>query len=320
MKILYVAMQWDYGDPRRGCSYEHANFFDSLVHMNHEVFHFDFLALLKEHGRSRMNRLLEETARAQKPDLLFCVLYADELDKDTMRRLTDSGIVTFNWFCDDHWRFEKFSRHWAPCFRWVSTTDSAALDKYHRIGVTRVLKTQWACNHFSYKKLDLPLKYDVTFVGQPHGDRRQVIAALQRAGVSVTAWGEGWENGRLSQEAMIAVFNQSRINLNLSNTYLRGKLFAFKHRRDQIKGRNFEIPGCGGFQLSGDADNLEAYFRPDEEIALFRSRAELLDKIRYYLRHENERARIAQAGYERTLREHTYERRFNELFAAMGLK
>jgi spore maturation protein CgeB len=202
----------------------------------------------------------------------------------------------------------------------VSTTDSAAVAKYHRLGMTRVLKTQWACNHFSYKKLDLPLKYDVTFVGQAHGDRRQVIAALQRAGVSVAAWGGGWENGRLSQEAMIGVFNQSRINLNLSNTYRRGKFLAWRHRRDQIKGRNFEIPGCGGFQLSGAADNLEAYFRPDEEIVLFRSRSELLENIHHYLRHEEERARIARAGYERTLREHTYEKRFNELFSAMGLK
>jgi spore maturation protein CgeB len=313
-------MKWDYGDPKRGLSFEHTNFYDCLVHMGHEVSHFDFMALLREHGRDRMNQMMEQRVCSEKPELLFCILYGDELDMGTMRRITESGVTTFNWFCDDHWRFQNFSRRWAPCFKWVSTTDSRAVTQYHRLGYHNVLKTQWACNHFSYRKLSLPLKYDVTFVGQAHGNRRSVIKKLQKAGIAVSVWGEGWPNGRLSQQEMIAVFNQSRINLNLSNAYRRGKLFAFGHRRDQIKGRNFEIPGCGGFQLSGAADNLEEYFRPSEEIAIFRDTDELVDKIRYYLNREAERARIAQAGYERTRREHTYEKRFNELFAAMGLQ
>ncbi|MDE1971514.1 MAG: glycosyltransferase family 1 protein, partial [Patescibacteria group bacterium] len=46
---------------------------------------------------------------------------------------------------------------------------------------------------------------------------------------------------------------------------------------------------------------------------------DLIEKARYYLTHESERARIARAGYERTLREHTYEKRFQELFRAMKL-
>ena len=58
---------------------------------------------------------------------------------------------------------------------------------------------------------------------------------------------------------MIEVFSRSRINLNLSNAsnpWWR----RWRRRRDQIKGRNFEVPGCGGFLLTQPADDLERYF------------------------------------------------------------
>jgi spore maturation protein CgeB len=87
---------------------------------------------------------------------------------------------------------------------------------------------------------------------------------------------------------------------------------------EQIKGRNFEIPGCGGFLLTGGADNLEEYYQDGREVVIFHDDDELIDKIRYYLAHDEERSAIAQAGYERTLREHTYVHRFREIFTTMG--
>ena len=90
-------------------------------------------------------------------------------------------------------------------------------------------------------------------------------------------------------------------------------------QRDQIKGRNFEVPGCGGFLLTGRAENLEAYYEIGREIVCFESTEELIEKARYYLAHEDERAAIARAGYERTMKEHTYAHRFAEIFRRAGL-
>jgi len=42
-------------------------------------------------------------------------------------------------------------------------------------------------------------------------------------------------------------------------------------------------------------------------------------KIRYYLEHDEEREKIAMAGYQRTLGEHTYEKRFEQIFKTIGL-
>jgi spore maturation protein CgeB len=81
----------------------------------------------------------------------------------------------------------------------------------------------------------------------------------------------------------------------------------------------FEIPGAGGFLLTEAADNLEHYFVPDQEIVTFRSPAEMVEKVRYFLAHEEIRERIRLAGYERAVRDHSYVQRFLEIFERMGV-
>ena len=352
MKILYIAMKYDYGDPKRGFSFEHYNFYDSLVEMNsraNQVIYFPFDEVMSKVGRDKMNDQLLETTRREKPDLCFFILFEEEIKKDTIAKVSEIA-PTFNWFCDDHWRFEIFSKYYAPYFSWVATTDSQAVKKYHKIGYKNVIKTQWACNHFLYKPIDLATVYkvyDASFVGQPHGDRKKVIEKIKRAGIEVKCWGEGWPSGRISQDKMLEIFSQSKINLNLTkssgviNWKTPLKIFLHKkggkiklaapkrwlsnlrsilgQRREQIKGRNFEIPGCGGFLLTGYADNLEDYYEIGKEIVIYKDTNDLINKIKYYLEHDEERETIAQAGYRRTLRDHTYEKRFNEIFKIIGL-
>lgn len=336
MKILFAALKYDYGIPERGLGFEYYNFYDTLVRMGHEVEYFDFYSLYQEVGSVEMTKHLRERVEEYKPDLLFCFLYSDEYDPVLLQRITqETNVVTFNWFADDHWRFESFSCKWAACFRYVSTTDQSSIPKYHAIGYKNVLLTQWGANTAIYRKMDEPIEYDVSFVGQAHGDRPAIIRALQKQGISVDTRGTHWKvrrwhsygvrlgiiskkryerivnASRISQDEMVKVFQRSRINLNLSA--------SSQLKENQIKGRNFEIPACGGFQLSGVAERLEEFFEPNKEIVLYRSFDELVDKIRYYLAHESERAEVAEEGYQRVLRDHTYEHRFRELFRQMGL-
>ncbi|MBI5153126.1 MAG: glycosyltransferase [Parcubacteria group bacterium] len=354
MRILYIGMKYDYGDPKRGFSFEHYNFYESLVAMDdgrHEIMYFPFDEIMNEVGRDEMNRRLLDVVKQEKPVLCFFFLFTDEIEERTIQTITEkSGATTFNWFADDHWRFDNFSKFYAPYFHYVSTTDSLAPGKYRKIGYKNVIKSQWACNDQTYKPVvDAILKYDVTFVGQPHSDRKMVAEKIKSAGIHLQCWGNGWPEGRASQEEMIRIFSESRINLNLTkgsgaidikqiakiflnrrtdNSYgvqsptmwVNNAKSLWNKRREQIKGRNFEIPGCGGFLLTADADNLGDYYIDGKEIVIFKGVPDLIEKARYYLKHEDERARIAVAGYERTVREHTYKKRFQELLRAMKLK
>lgn len=72
--------------------------------------------------------------------------------------------------------------------------------------------------------------------------------------------------------------------------------------------------------LTSNADNLTDYYVEGKEIVIYKDIDDLIDKICYYLIHEEERGNIAKAGYERTIHEYTYEKRFNEIFKSVGLK
>lgn len=350
MRILFVGPWFDYGDPRRGLSFENVNFFDTLSRMEDiQVEFFPFDVELRKLGRDKMNGLLLRRVNELKPDLCFFVLFTDEIETSTIAQITESsGAVTLNWFGDDHWRFRTFSRQYAPTFRWVVTTDSRAVDEYKAIGCSNVIKTQWGVNHFLYKHEERSQEFDVTFVGQVHSSRRQTVERMRKAALDVRCWGRGWTSGRLSQEDMIKMYSRSKVNLNFTDSSVAfglkplAKVFInrraddsisvnslgqicnyfsvlFGERRPQIKGRNFEIPGSGGFLLTSNADNLDEYFVPEKEIAVFSGIDDLIDKARYYLVHADEREAIRHAGHERALRDHTYEQRFREIFGQIGL-
>ena len=311
LRILYVACRYAQNIQNRGLGFEENNFLNSLVDMGHHIIRLNYPKDGKS-GRVISEMMLDCVTRYS-PDLLFTVLGRNELSKKAVEEIsTKTDTITLNWFCDDHWRFESFSKYWAPVFNWVVTTAKSALPKYEEIGYRNVIYAQWACNHFLYRRLDYPRIHNVTFVGQAHGNRRQIIEELRRNGVDVKTWGKGWKNGRLSQVGMIKVFNQSKINLNLSAASVGGV--------DQIKGRDFEIPGCGGLIITGaPRDEISQYYDIGKEIVHYESTQDLIDKIKYYLSHDDEREAIAEAGYIKTLNEHTYERRFNDIFRKIGL-
>jgi glycosyltransferase involved in cell wall biosynthesis len=314
--ILYLGMSYDYGDPARGSSYEQRNIESSLREYcakNGWTFSvFDYLAFGKQHGRSALSDECLRLCRQLRPSIVFSVLFHPDFDPhyEVFREVFQSlGIVTCNWFCDDQWRFESYSSLVAPHFNFFCTTSQTAVAKYKAAGLgSGLIKSQWACNTALYRPISSVGNRAVTFIGQPHGNRPQLVARLRECGVFPEVFGYGWPGGvRIPFHQMVRLFSSSRINLNLSK--------ASQNQEEQIKGRNFEIPGCGGFQISFDAENLGDYYQRDQEIVIVNSIEEMAEKAKYYLEHEEERARIARAGYERTIREHTWFNRFDALFA-----
>lgn len=95
------------------------------------------------------------------------------------------------------------------------------------------------------------------------------------------------------------VFANSKINLNIT---LRSILTG-------IPLRAFDIMGCGGFLLSNFQEDFLEYFEPDEDVVLYSSYDELIDKVEFYLSHDEERQRIAKNAYEKVKADHTYLQR-----------
>lgn len=187
------------------------NLYLSLVDLGHDVVEFQynlretFRHLLPQNPKHRAfidkNRpklereLLKQirAAHAHKPiDLFFSYFYSACATKETIHHIRDMGIKTLNWFCNASYQFFLIDEL-APAYDWCLAPEKYRLDDYRRIGANPI-HCQQAANPNIYKPYDLPVEFDVTFVGQAYGDRPAYIKYLLDQGIDVRVWGYGWKN------------------------------------------------------------------------------------------------------------------------------
>lgn len=121
-----------------------------------------------------------------------------------------------------------------------------------------------------------------------NSDLKGYSSALQKANCGIVNY----------NTQMPIVFHNSKINVNQS----------LKSIHTGIPLRVMDILGCGGFCLSNEQEEILEYFVEDKEIVLYRSKEECLDKIAYYLKHDDLRQQIAKAGQAKMLQNFTYEK------------
>jgi spore maturation protein CgeB len=149
------------------------------------------------------------------------------------------------------------------------------------------------------------IKYgsDLAFVGTFEAERAAILAQLRNFNLRI--WGSDWhkvdkESGlRKSVQSRAVYCNEMSRVLNASRVNL---AFLRKANRDHHDQRTFEIPACGGFELSERTDEVLSFFEEGEEIECFSSVDELMEKAAYYIEHETLRQRIASAGLARVRR------------------
>lgn len=77
--------------------------------------------------------------------------------------------------------------------------------------------------------------------------------------------------------------------------------------------RLYEATGMGALLVTDWKDNISDLFEPDREVACYRDAEDAVAAIHRYLEHEDQRAEIAAAGHRRTLTQHRYRDRTDEL-------
>ena len=73
------------------------------------------------------------------------------------------------------------------------------------------------------------------------------------------------------------------------------------------------LSGCGTLQITDYRHDLVQYYTPGHDIETFHNSTELIQKMKHYLRHEEDRVRIAIRGMRRTISEHTFVYRLLKL-------
>lgn len=148
--------------------------------------------------------------------------------------------------------------------------------------------------------------------------RLKAVAALAPFGVHV--WGDpGWnalESAGVTVRgfaghfrALTRIYALSRINIDIGRLY----------QPDIVTMRVYDVLACGGFLLAAHSDELEDLFEVGVEVESWSTRAELVDKVRYYLANPDKADTIARRGHAAVLERHRVDQRVDRMLAVSGL-
>jgi glycosyltransferase involved in cell wall biosynthesis len=121
----------------------------------------------------------------------------------------------------------------------------------------------------------------------------------------------------VSFEEYVRIYSAYEISLSFSNVWADGA--AGSALIPHVRLRDFEAPMCRSCYLTGDSDEIAEFYEIGREIDTYRDTDELIDKTRFYLGNPGAAERLREAGYRRATRDHTWVRRFQQLFSEIGL-
>lgn len=269
------------------------------------------------YGKESLNKEFLEILQREKPDfLLFGPSFYGQFSMETIAKIKEISpkTKTIIEFGDDDWRFEDWSRYYALFFDYIITAKKE-ISIYKKEKIKDVFFLHGISPHF-FKKENIEKIYDVSFIGRPIADRYDFIKFLKNKEVNIKLFGIGWQNysdlkdiygGILHDEDYPKTINQSRINLNFSKTLYK------KGEKGQLKGRILEVPACGAFLLTEYTPMGVEGINKKEEIN-FTTKEELLEKIKYYLKNESEREKIAKELHKYILTNYSWDILFKEFF------
>jgi glycosyltransferase involved in cell wall biosynthesis len=323
MKILYVGAL----DPAGTCKAR----LDALQDLEPDVHSFDvdndlrwggrqpLLRSIEDHLKlgptySGANRALLERARALRPDLVW-IDKGDWVWSSSLRALRGLGCFLVHHVTDSlftrHARARlrrRLLRSTAPDYDVFFTTNMDDVARIAGREPPKTLLTHLGHDHRRFEPSPLPPELaerwndELVFIGHFEPETEDGILALVDAGLPVRVYGHlAWFRssrrdrlgdrlrGPLSKDDYVHALKGSKIGL----------CFVSTMNYNQTASRSFEITGCGSFLLAvRTPQHLEA-FEEGVEAEFFGDHAELVEKARYYLQHDEERERIARAGLER---------------------
>jgi spore maturation protein CgeB len=342
LKVLVVSPLYGGSWPITGYA---ARALAALGHETHVLdlapFHEAFLGLERFGARRANRKVLESgfcdvlsagiaaTVDAIEPDLVLAMAQAP-LNPAALQAIGGRGVLRALWFVEDH-RLMTAWRELAPHYDYVFTIQTeGCLEAMAQVTDARLAYLPSAFDPTVHRPLALSkeerAEYGsaVSFVGAGYRNRR--VAFRRFLDCDFKIWGSDWggadalarviqrRGARIDTEESVRIFNASTINLNLhSSTYLDG----VDPRGDFVNPRTFELAGAGAFQIVDRRTLLAPCFEAGRELAVATSVDEMRDMTEHYLAHPDERRAMTERARARALAEHTYERRMQDLLAAV---
>jgi spore maturation protein CgeB len=167
--------------------------------------------------------------------------------------------------------------------------------------------------------------HDLIWIGSPHKDRLPKLDRIARfakgRGMDFRIYSRFYSKKKQRRELEIhypylfqAIRRNARIlpteaNLLYGVSRIGINLHLSDFHSQGINPRTLEVPGSGCFLLTDYRSEIERMFHIDSEVSIFRDMDEFEAKVEYYLAHEEERENMADLGYRKVHRDHTFASR-----------
>ena len=202
------------------------------------------------------------------------------------------------WAIDTHVGFDRCLAQARSCdLVFAAQRDGA--ERLRHAGVASAIWLPLACDPAVHRRHDGPKRFDVAFVGNLFaGPRADLLDLIQRKYHNSFVGRCYFDEMARTYSAARTVFNRSILN--------------------DVNMRVFEAVACGSLLVTNDlADNGQTdLFRDGTHVATYRDGDELLDKIDFYLKHPDARAKVESDGMREAVEKHTYRHRMETIVTA----
>ena len=284
-------------------TYEHYNVFTALTKMGYDA-KFYMLECLNETS-------LVDSIKVFRPDITLFKPYSDTLRPELIGHINNElGFKVICWNGDDD-KYLKQSIKYAGKVECIATNFKPAIKEYERQG-QKAVWFPYGANKDIFKNYKSKKVYDCSFIGAIRPTRVFYLDKLANAGLSILVKGAGWKNDGstvVDIDEYVNIINKTKVNINISEDLMQNNELV-----TQIKGRDFEVPMAGGFLITKDSSQIREFYKPNKEIVVYKDFNELIDKCKYYVKHDSKRERIALAGRARAVKYHDYSVRLKTLF------
>ncbi len=279
---------------------------------------------------------LEQAINTFHPDMAFSmgwdiwhVSFHNEGKFPLVKEILQKYNIFHVYFAEEDWlHHQKWSLLYVKTIEpnYVLTRSTTCIRNYLNLGIPATFFNV-GCNPAFHKPVPINLNYqcDVALIANGHFGQSEVrhksisdlIIPLFEQPFHTRIWGKRWENVHLHHNKIIPpemlhgilpyietpkVYNSAKISISLQSC------------NDQLSNRTFDVLSSGGFLLTSDTPAVRINLIPEVNCAVSSSPEETVEKIKYYLTHEDERIRIAKTGRDYAIKNFAYQKTLTEIW------
>ncbi len=270
----------------------------------------------------QINKSFEDEIILKKPDVLILGTadnYIQFLLPSTVQNIRANGIIVIGILGDDEFNYRQY-RFLLGWFDMFIAYVKPCVEYYESFNLSKGYYFPNSCflNNKEFSDYSQVTKYDVVLVGAPIANRAEMVKGLIDSGLKVAIYGsqkwkeydftQGYYFGFVDTEEFDNVLSDAKIVLAFLEDHLTGAL----HMNTKI----WEAVRVARLPVVTFYDRLIKDYNLTDgvDIVMYKSTQDLIKKVNFYVKNDNERIKISEALYCKVQNNFEYSMMYENLF------